>query len=318
MRIFVAGATGALGTSLVPMLHAEGHDVVAMTRSPGKVAGLRNRGATPVVADALDRSAVVRAIENAQPDVIVHELTALAGSTDIKHFDRAFAATNRLRTEGTDHLIEGARAAGVRRIVAQSYGSWTYERTGDGPSSEEDPLDPEPPAEQRATLAAIRYLEHAVLSSQSIEGVALRYGNFYGPGTGFAPGGEVVEMVRRRRLPIVGDGGGVWSFTHIDDAASATLAAIDRGVSGVYNVVDDVPAPVAVWLPELARILGAKPPRHVPEWLGRLAIGEVGVSIMTRIRGASNAKIRRELAWRPGHPSWRDGFRESLRPSAAA
>jgi nucleoside-diphosphate-sugar epimerase len=318
MRIFVAGATGAVGTSLVPMLLAGGHEVVAMTRSLGKADGLRRQGATPVVADALDRGAVVQAIVDARPDLVVHELTALGGRTDIRHFDSSLAATNRLRTGGTDHLMEGARAAGVRRIVAQSYGSWTYGGAGRGLKSEDDGLDPTPPRKQRETVAAIRHLERAVLSTEGIQGVVLRYGNFYGSGTGFAPDGEVVEMVRRRRLPIVGDGGGVWSFVHIDDVASATVAAIDRGTSGVYNVVDDDPAPVSVWLPELARVLGAKPPRHVPEWVGRLVIGEVGVSIMTRIRGASNAKIGRELGWRPGHLSWRDGFRQSLSLRTAA
>jgi nucleoside-diphosphate-sugar epimerase len=317
MRIFVAGATGAVGARLVPMLRGEGHEVVAMTRAAGKADGLRRQGATPVVADALDRDAVVRAIVDAHPDVIVHQLTALGGQMEIKHFDRSFAATNRLRTEGTDNLIEGARAAGARWMVAQSYGSWSYGGSGDGLKTEDDALDPTPPPEQRETLAAIQYLERAVLSTDGLQGVVLRYGNFYGPGTGFAQDGEVVELVRRRRLPIVGGGGGVWSFVHVDDAASATVAAIAGRTTGAFNVVDDDPAPVSVWLPELARVLGAKPPRHVPEWVGRLVVGEVGVSIMTRIRGASNAKIRRELGWRPGHPSWRDGFRQSLRPLAA-
>jgi nucleoside-diphosphate-sugar epimerase len=312
MKIFVAGATGALGARLVPMLIDGGHDVVAMTRSPGKADGLRALGAEPVVADGLDRGAVMQAVTRAEPEVVIHQMTALAGMKSLKRFDAEFALTNRLRTEGTDHLVEAARAAGARRLIVQSYGSWNYERTGTGLKSEDDPLDSDPPAHQRESLAAIRHLERAVLGAGDVEGIALRYASFYGPGTGIAHGGDIVEMVTKRKLPIVGDGAGVWSFIHMDDAASATIAAMDRGAPGVYNVVDDEPAPVAQWLPELAKAVGAKPPRRVPVWLGRMAIGDVGVSMMTRIRGVSNAKAKRELGWEPRYRSWREGFVSGL------
>jgi nucleoside-diphosphate-sugar epimerase len=220
--------------------------------------------------------------------------------------------TNRLRTEGTDHLLEGARAAGARRFIAQSYGNWNYERTGTALKTEGDPFDPSPPANQVESLKAIRYLEEAVVEASGLEGIALRYGNFYGPGTGLALDGDIVGLVRKRRFPIVGNGAGVWSFVHMDDAAGAALAAIDHGGRGVYNVVDDEPAPVSAWLPELADAVGAKPPRRVPVWVGRLAAGEVGVSMMTQIRGTSNAKAKRELGWTPRYRSFRDGFRDGL------
>ena len=318
MRIFVAGAGGALGAHLVPKLIAGGHDVVAMTRSPGKSDALRALGAEPAVADGLDRAAVMDAVTRAEPEVVIHQMTALAEIKSMKRFDEEFALTNRLRTEGTDHLVEAARAAGVRRLIVQSYGNWNYERTGTGPKSEEDQLDPDPPANQRASIAAIRHLERAVLETGDLEAIALRYGNFYGPGNTIGRGGEIVEMVAKRKMPIVGDGAGVWSFIHIADAASATTAAIDRGGPGIYNVADDEPAPVAEWLPELAKAIGAKPPRHVPVWLGRMAIGDVGVSMMTRIRGASNAKARRELGWEPRYRSWREGFVSGLDGEPAA
>jgi nucleoside-diphosphate-sugar epimerase len=312
VKVFVAGATGAVGKRLVPLLVASGHDVVAMTRSPDKADSLRAAGAEPVVADGLDRAAVTRAVASSAPAVVIHQMTALAGVKSFRNFDREFALTNRLRTEGARFLVEAARTAGTRRIVAQSYGNWTYERTGTALKTEEDPLDPNPPAKQSESLAAIRELESVVTEADGIDGIALRFGNFYGPGAGFALDGDLVRLVRKRRLPIVGDGAGVWSFVHVDDAATATLAAIERGAPGVYNVVDDEPAPVAEWLPELARAVGAKPPRRVPVWLGRLASGEVGVSMMTRIRGTSNAKAKRELGWAPRFKSWRQGFREGL------
>ena len=318
MRIFVAGAGGALGAHLVPMLIESGHDVVAMTRSPAKSDALRALGAEPAVADGLDRDAVMQAVLRAEPEVVIHQMTALAEIKSMKRFDDEFALTNRLRTEGTDHLLEAARAAGVRRLIVQSYGNWNYERTGTGLKSEEDPLDPDPPANQRASIAAIRHLESAVLEAGDLEAVALRYGNFYGPGNTIGRGGEIVELVAKRKMPIVGDGAGLWSFIHIADAASATMAAIDRGGPGIYNVADDEPAPVAEWLPELAKAVGAKPPRHVPVWLGRIAIGEVGVSMMTRIRGASNAKARRELGWESRYRSWREGFVSGLDGGPAA
>ena len=307
MRVFVAGATGAIGKQLVPRLVAAGHEVHGMTRSESKQAMLDELGAVPVVADALDPDQVARAVGEATPDVIVHELTAI-GSVDLRHFDRDFALTNRLRTEGTDHLLSAGQAVGVRRFVAQSYGAWFYVRTGGPVKSEEDPLDPTLAREMRETLAAIRHLEEAVLDARWTEGIVLRYGAFYGPGTSLAPGGEQLEIVRKRKFPLIGDGGGVWSFIHIADAAEASVAAIERGHRGVYNVVDDDPAPVAEWLPAMAQELGAKKPMRVPRFVGRLFAGEAGVVAMTDARGASNAKAKRELRWRPAHPSWRQGF----------
>jgi nucleoside-diphosphate-sugar epimerase len=308
MRVFVAGATGAIGKQLVPRLVAAGHEVHGMTRSESKQAMLHELGATPVVADALDPDQVAEAVGRARPDVIVHQLTAIPARLDLRHVNRDFAPTNRLRTEGTDHLLSAGQAVGVRRFVAQSNGAFPYARTGGPVKSEEDPLDPTPPREMRESWAAIRHLEEAVLGADWTEGIVLRYGGFYGPGTSLAPGAEQVELVRRRKFPLVGDGGGVWSFVHIADAAEATVAAIEHGSRGVYNVVDDDPAPVAEWLPALAAELGAKKPMRVPRFIGRLFAGEYGVVIMTEIRGASNAKAKRELAWRPAHPSWRDGF----------
>jgi nucleoside-diphosphate-sugar epimerase len=285
---------------------------VAVTRSVEKAGRLRALGAEAVVADALDRSAVVRAVMRAEPEVVIHQLTALAGAKSFKNFDKEFALSNRLRTEGTDHLLAGARAVGARRFIAQSYGNWNYERTRTGLKTEEDPLDPNPPKNQRESLEAMRYLEKEVCGADDIEGVALRYGNFYGPGTGIDLNGSIVEQVRKRKFPVVGDGAGVWSFIHIDDAASAAIAALDHGAPGVYNIVDDEPAPVSAWLPALAEAVGAKPPRRVPVWLGRLAAGEVGVSMMTQIRGTSNARAKRELGWRPRYPTYREGFRNGL------
>ena len=316
MRIFVAGATGALGKRLVPLLVANGHEVVGMTRSPEKVESLRAVGADAVVADALDADAVLRAVWEAGPEVVVHELTALSGDFDFRKFERTFAETNRLRTEGTDHLLAAARAVGARRFVAQSYAGWGYERTGGPAKSEDDPLDPNPPAALRRTADAIRYLERAVLNADDLEGIVLRYGGFYGPGTSISPGGEHEKLLRERKFPLVGDGTGVWSFIHVDDAATATLAAIERGAPGIYNVVDDEPAPVAEWLPFLAEALGAKPPRRVPKWVGRLAAGEHAVMMMTEVRGASNAKAKRELGWQPRYSRWREGFRELAAPTA--
>jgi nucleoside-diphosphate-sugar epimerase len=237
--------------------------------------------------------------------VIVHELTALSDLSDLRNPDRSFAMTNRLRTEGLDHLLAAARAAGGVRVVAQSYAGWPSARTGGPVKTEEDPLDPNPVPSMGETHAAIRYVEDAMTKEQ---GIALRYGALYGPGTGMAPGGEQVELIRKRRFPVVGSGAGVWSFVHVDDAATATLAAIERGAPGIYNVVDDDPAPARDWLPALAAAAGAKPPRHLPRWLGRIAAGEAIVALMTEIRGASNAKVRRELSWAPAHPSWREGF----------
>jgi len=317
MRVFVAGATGAIGKRLVPMLVANGHEVVAMTRSAQKADRLRAVGATPIVADGLDRRVVVDAVVKARPDVVVHQLTALAGFGSMKRWDREWEQTNRLRTQGTEHLLEGAQAAGARRFVAQSYAGWPYAPQGGPVKTEQDPFDPNPPQQMRRTLDAIQYLEQKVLGTTDLDGTALRYGNLYGPGTSIALGGDIVAMVRGRRLPIVGDGAGIWSFIHIEDAAAATLAAIERGAVGVYNIVDDEPAPVSVWLPELARAVGAKPPRRAPAWLARPLVGAPGISMMTRVRGASNAKAKRELGWQLRYPSWREGFRTGLDDSAA-
>jgi nucleoside-diphosphate-sugar epimerase len=308
MRVFVAGATGAIGKQLVPRLVEAGHEVHGMTRSESKQAMLYELGAVPVVADALDPDQVAEAVGRARPEVIVHQLTAI-GAVDMRHFDRDFALTNRLRTEGTDHLLSAGQAVGVRRFVAQGVGGYgAYARTGGPVKTEQDPLDPTPAREMRETLAAIRHLEEAVLGARWTEGIVLRYGVFYGPGTSLEPGAEQFELVRRRKFPLVGDGGGVWSFIHVADAAEATVAAVERGSRGVYNVVDDDPAPVAKWLPALAQELGAKKPMRVPRFIGRLFAGEAGVVMVTDVRGASNAKAKRELGWRPAHPSWHDGF----------
>lgn len=304
MRVFVAGGSGALGARLVPKLVAAGHEVAATSRSPQRAEEIGRLGAQGVVMDGLDRESVLAAVEEARPEVIVHEMTALSqleGQSDMRHFDRSFAMTNRLRSEGTDNLLAAAARVGARRFVNQSYAAWPYARSGGPVKSEEDPLDPNPPKEQRQSLQTIEYLERATLEAP-LEGLVLRYGGFYGPGTNEPLFGE---MAKKRRLPIVGDGGGVWSFIHIDDAAAATALAVERGAPGIYNVVDDVPAPSAEWIPALAEQVGAKPPRRVPRWLGRLAAGEVGISMMCEIRGASNAKAKRELGWEPAHPTWR-------------
>ena len=263
-------------------------------------------------ADALDQDGLTAAIRKAEPEVIIHELTALVGAGNFRRFDQEAALTNRLRIEATDTMLAAARMVGTRRFIAQSFCGWPFARVGGPVKTEEDPLDPNPPASFRKTLAAIRHLEDAVRQTADMQALALRYGFFYGPGTSIARDGSVVEQVRRRKVPIVGGGGGIWSFTHIGDAARATVAAVSHGAAGIYNVVDDEPAPVSSWLPALAEALGAKPPRKLPAWLGRLAIGVGGVSMMTRIRGASNAKAKRELDWQPMYPTWRRGFIEGL------
>jgi 2-alkyl-3-oxoalkanoate reductase len=307
MRIFIAGATGAVGQPLVRRLAAEGHQVTGMTRTPRKAALLRDLGAEPVVADALDRDAVNAAVRAARPEVVVHQLTAI-GAMHPRNVDASFEATNKLRTEGTDNLIAAAREARARLFVAQSFAGWPYARVGGPVKAEDDPLDDDPPKGVRATIAAIRHLETAVTGATGLDGIVLRYGGFYGPGTGIARGGDMVENIAKGRFPVVGDGGGVWSLVHIEDAADATVAAIDRGEPGIYNIVDDEPAPVREFLPALAKAIGAKPPRHVPGFLGRLLLGPSGYAMMTKIRGASNAKAKRELGWVPRHASWRQGF----------
>jgi nucleoside-diphosphate-sugar epimerase len=313
MKVFVAGATGALGKQLVPLLVANGHDVVGMTRTDAKRDLLRSLGARPVVADALDADAVGRIVGETEPDVIVHQLTAIPPKINMRRFEHEFALTNRLRTEGTDHLLSAGRAAGVARFVAQSNAS-LYARTG-GPIKREDaPVDDHPAPEMREGLAALRHLEAAVTGARWTEGVVLRYGWFYGPGTSIAldPPGSQIEMIRKRQVPIVGGGTGVWSFIHIEDAAAATVAAVEGGPAGVYNVVDDEPATVSEWVPALAAAVGAKRPLRVPRWVGRLAAGEWATVAMTELRGASNDKAKRELDWQLRYPSWRQGFAKGL------
>ena len=314
MKIFVAGATGVLGRALVPKLVAAGHDVVGMTRSASKQDLVRSLGGSPVVADALDRDAVAVAVASAEPEVIVHQLTALSGNFDMRHIDRFFEATNRLRTEGTDHLLAAARDVGARRFVAQSYAGWPAARSGGLVKDEDAPFDPDPPKQLRGMMAAIRHLEEAVIGADWLEGVVLRYGGFYGPGTTLSadPAAAHSVAIRKRQFPVVGDGGGMWSFIHVDDAAEATAVAVERGRRGIFSVVDDDPAPARDWLPELARVLGAKPPRRVPRWVGRLLAGEAATVMMTEVRGASNEKARRDLGWTPRYASWRQGFAHGL------
>src|ERR687891_10109 len=316
MKVFVAGATGVLGRELVPQLVARGHEVVGMTSTASKQDGLRALGARPVVADALDPDAVAQAVASAEPEVIVHQLTALSGKMSIRdarqpeHFSGAIM-TNRLRTEATDHLLAAGGAVGARRFVAQSFGAFRFAGRGGPMQTEADPLDPD---SRQPGLEAILYLERAVTTIEWGEGLALRYGGFYGPGTGIslAPDAVMAGPIRKRRFPIVGDGGGVWSLIHIEDAAAATAIAVERGRPGVYDIVDDEPAPVREWLPVLASALGAKPPRRIPRWLGRLAAGEMATLMMTEAQGASNEKAKRELGWQPRYASWRQGFAQGL------
>ncbi len=311
MRVLIAGASGAIGIRLVPMLVSAGHQVTGLIRSPSKAEQLRQAGATPVVVDALDRPALREAVLSAQPEVAVHEMTALANASDLRHFDRVFAQTNRLRTEGLDHLLAAAREAGSRRVVAQSYCGWPFARVGGPVKTEDDPLDSTPPREFERSLHAIRHLESAVADASEFEGVVLRYGAFYGPRSGLFDG-SALDQLRRRLFPVIGDGSGWWSFVHLDDAAQATARAIENGAPGIYNIADDDPAPVRDWLPTLAAMIGAKPPRHIPRWLARLVAGEHMVVLMTESRAGSNAKAKRELGWRPPHASWRQGFAEVL------
>ncbi len=313
MKVLVAGATGAIGKQLLPKLAAEGHDVVGITRTEAKAGLIESLGARAVVADVLDPDDVARVVAEAEPEVIIHEVTALDRPFDTRHFDETFAQTNRLRTEGTDHLLAAARAVGVKRFIAQSYAGWPAERTGGPVKTEDAPYDPDPPTGMRKSLEAIEYVERVVTGATWTEGIVLRYGGFYGPGTSLSrEGGAQVELLRKRKFPVVGNGAGVWSFVHIADAADATVAAVTHGrPSSIYNIVDDEPAPVAEWLPAAAQAMGAPAPRHVPRWLGRLFAGEVGAIMMTEVRGASNEKAKRELGWRPRHASWREGFAEA-------
>lgn len=309
MKIFIAGATGAVGSRLVRPLVAAGHEVTGTSRSEAGARRVDAAGGRGVVMDGRDAASIRCAVLDAHPDVVVHQLTSLSEGFDFKRFDEVFAVTNELRTRGTDALIAAAHEAGTGRIVVQSYTGWPNERTGGAVKTEADPLDPHPVPAAAKTLAAIAHAERATVDAG---GLALRFGSFYGPGQSLGEGGEMLEAVRKRQVPIVGGGTGVWSFCHIDDAASATIAAITRGDAGVYNIVDDEPAAVSVWLPELARAIGAKKPLRVPAWIARSLIGDFGVAWMTTARGSSNAKAKAELGWRPHYASWREGFRTGL------
>lgn len=305
MRVFVAGGAGAVGRRLVPQLVARGHQVTATTTGPGKLDLLRRLGAEAVVMDGLDAVSVGKAVAAARPDAIVHEMTAIAGKVDLKHIDRWFATTSRLRTEGTDHLLAAAEANGVSNFVAQSYGSWNGLRKGGWVKTEEDPLDPQTGTPAQAVMEAVSYLEDVVVKAG---GAALRYGGFYGPGASE----DQVELVRKRQFPLVGGGTGYISWVHLDDAANATVLAVEQRAEGVFNIVDDEPAPASEWLPYLAASAGAKPPMRVPKWLARIVAGDVAVAMMTEGRGFSNAKAKRELGWQLRYPSWRQGFKEGL------
>ena len=309
MRVFLVGASGAIGTRLVPQLIEHGHEVVGTVRSPGNAERVRALGAEPVVLDLLDRRAVRKAVLEAQPEAIVHEATALADATWGRNFDNVFAGTNALRTNGTDALLAAAREAGVRRFVAQSFASYRYVREGGPVKTEDDPLDPTPPANAGQSWAAMADLDRTVTEAG---GIILRYGVFYG-----ADNDGLIEPVRKRQYPLVGDGGGITSWIHLDDAAAATVLALEQDGPAIYNVVDDEPAPVREWLPVFVQALGAKPPRHVPTWLARLFAGEAAVVMSTEARGASNAKAKRELGWTLRYPSWRQGFPEVYARSAA-
>ncbi|MGW0413803.1 NAD-dependent epimerase/dehydratase family protein [Streptomyces collinus] len=309
MRVFVAGGSGVLGRRLVPQLVARGHQVTATTTSAARLGLVRRLGATGVVMDGLDAESVAEAVAAARPDAVVHQMTAIsmahAGKPDIKHPDRWFAKTNRLRREGTDHLLAAAAATGVPHVVAQGYASWNGIREGGPVKTEEDPLDLLEGTAAQAGLETLRYAEDAVLRAG---GAVLRYGAFYGPGAI----DDQVELVRKRQYPLVGRGTGYSSWVHLDDAAGATVLAVERKARGVFNVVDDEPAPASEWLPWLAACAGAKRPRRVPVWLARLLAGDQAVVMMTEGRGFSNAKAKRELGWEPRHPSWRQGFEEEL------
>jgi 2-alkyl-3-oxoalkanoate reductase len=300
MRVFVAGASGAIGTRLVPQLIESGHEVVGTHRSPQSAERLRAMGAEPVALDLLDAQAVRRAVLREMPDAIAHEATALSNVSNLRNFDRTFAETNRLRSEGTDALLEAGREAGVERFVAQSYASVQYARVGGMVKTEEDPLERDPLPTMRESVASMRHLDEAVIAAG---GVALRYGAFYG-----ADNDGLVEPLRKRIYPVVGDGTGVTSFIHLEDAARATVLALESDRAGAYNIVDDEPAAASEWLPVMARTLGAKPPRHVPRWLARLLAGEAVAMMATESRGASNEKAKRELGWTLRYPSWRQGF----------
>lgn len=313
MRIFLAGSTGVIGRNLIPLLVAHRHDVIALVRTSDKTKHVAELGAKPVVANALDQDALGAAVREAEPDVIIHQLTSHGGLANFKKLDEDFRVTNRLRTEATDTMLRAARLVGTRRFIVQSFCGWPFARDGGPIKGEDDPLDPTPPRNFGETLRAIRHVEEAVRRYSDIEGIALRYGFLYGPGTSIADDGEMVELIRKRQFPVVGNGAGVWSFTHVEDAARAAVAAVARGDAGLYNVVDDEPAPVSAWLPFLAHTIGAQPPRRIPAWLAKPVLGEGGLSMMTETRGGSNTKAKHALGWAPKYTSWRSGFVRGLR-----
>lgn len=312
MRVFVAGASGVVGRRLVPLLVDRGHEVVGSARRDARRSIVEDAGARALTLDLTDRAAVERAIVGSRTDVIVHAATALPENVDLRRFDRSFELTNHLRTEGTRNLLDAAERAGVGRLIAHSFTGWPNERHGPPVKQESDPLDPHPPSSARRTLDAIRTLEDLVTGRTGVAGVVLRLGFLYGPGTAIGEGGVMLGLVQKRMLPLVGGGAGVWSFLHVDDAAAITAHAIEHDATGVFNAVDDEPAAVSEWLPVLAETIGARPPWRVPTWLARPLIGAQGVSLMTSVRGSSNAKAKDELGWRPSVPSWRVGFRERL------
>jgi nucleoside-diphosphate-sugar epimerase len=312
MRVLLAGATGAIGRPLLPMLIDAGHEVVGTTRTADHLDAIARTGAEPVLMDGLDAAAVMRVVLDAKPDAVIHQLSALKDIHSLKKFDREFAVTNRLRIEGTDNLLAAARAAGAKRFVVQSFTGWTNPRTGGPVKTEEDGLDPNPVPSSRQSMAAIAHIEQVVPAEPTLTGIVLRYGGFYGGESGMSRNGDMIEMIHKRRLPIVGSGAGVWSLIHIDDAARATVLALEHGEAGVYNIVDDDPAPVSEWLPALAKAVGAKSPRRVPVWLAKPLVGDYGISMMMQTRGSSNAKAKRELDWTLRYPSWRQGFRTGL------
>lgn len=312
MKVFLTGSTGAIGKHLVPMLIEAGHEVVAQVRSADRGREVEAAGATAAIVDPLDRNALTDAIRRAEPEVLINQLTSLSRLRGFRNMDRDFALTNRFRTEVNDAMIEAGRAVGAKRFIAQSFCGWPSAPTGNRLTTEEDPIVPDLPSKARQTLEAIRHLEKSIRETTDLHAMALRYGIFYGPGTGFSRDSETIDFIRKGMMPIVGDGGGVWSFIHIEDAARATVAAVTRGAPGLYNIVDDEPAPVAEWLPALAAAVGGKPPRRFPVFLGKLVLGEMGVHMMTSIHGGSNAKAKRELGWQPEFASWRRGFAEGL------
>lgn len=312
MKILIAGATGAVGARLLPLLVERGHEVAGLSRTPRSADAIAAAGALPFTANAFDRSDVIAVAEAFAPEVVVNQLTALGAEPDTRKFDQAFALTNRLRTEGGQNLIAAATAVGARRYVAQSFCGWPYARQGGPIKTEDDPLDPNPPEQFRRPLQAIRQLEEDVMSLSDMEGVALRYGNFYGPGTVFSRGGSFVSDLLRRRIPLVGQAGGVFSFIHIDDVANATAFAIEGTPTGVFNVVDDDPAAVRAWLPFLANVAEAKAPLRVPGWIMRLVMPAHLYAMMTDIRGGSNRLFKKTFGWQPKYRSWRQGFVEAL------